>query len=200
MKSNLCERKITMSRAYKIKVKESARHVLRASDCVSSQLELLEILPPERMADLLANELVRRGFQKDGDKLARRTKDGVVIEIDPVSATVTVKAEGTQAVTVEGERQALTAATGKQAKREEDKLRQALLQDLQRQAEQKKGDLQKNVTDQLEGHLTDLRKELDQAINRVTAEALKEKAAQIGQIKEMTEDAQTGSLTIVLEV
>ncbi len=33
-----------------------------------------------------------------------------------------------------------------------------------------------------------------------TYDALKEKAAQIGQIKEVSEDAATGSLTIVLEV
>jgi hypothetical protein len=41
---------------------------------------------------------------------------------------------------------------------------------------------------------------LNQAVNRVTAEALKRKAAQIGAIKEITEDAQTGSLTIKVEV
>jgi hypothetical protein len=37
-------------------------------------------------------------------------------------------------------------------------------------------------------------------VNRVTAEALKRKAASLGQIKEMTEDPQAGSLTIVVEV
>ena len=86
-----------MSRAYRIRVRESLRRVIRAHDRVSTQLELLEVLPPEQMAQLL-------------------------------------------------------------------------------------------------------REELDQAVNRITAEALKQKAAQIGQIKELTEDPQSGSLTIVLEV
>jgi hypothetical protein len=45
-----------------------------------------------------------------------------------------------------------------------------------------------------------LKKELNGAINRVTAEALKQKAAQIGQIKEVTEDPESGSLTIKVEV
>jgi chromosomal replication initiation ATPase DnaA len=166
-----------MSRAYRIKVKETARHVLRASDHVSTQLELLEVLPPERMRDLLANELQKRGFTKQGDKLIRREQDGVTVEIDPASATVTVKIQSKKEVSVKG-----------------------LLEDLQRQAQEKQAELQKRVTDRLEGHLTDLRKELDQAVNRVTADALKEKAGQIGQIKEVSEDAQTGSLTIVLEV
>jgi len=48
--------------------------------------------------------------------------------------------------------------------------------------------------------LGDVRKEMDEVVNRVTAEALKRKAAQLGQIKEMTEDPQAGSLTIVVEV
>jgi hypothetical protein len=48
--------------------------------------------------------------------------------------------------------------------------------------------------------LAGLRQELDEAVNRATGEALKQKAGQLGQIKEMTEDPQTGSLTIVVEV
>jgi hypothetical protein len=190
-----------MSRAYKIQVSQRAKHVLRASDHVSTQLEMLEILPCERMADLLGDELARRGFVRKGDKLVRRESDGVVVEVDPLSATVLVKLETEKAVTIEGERQAWSAfPEAKDQEREKQALRAQLLQDLQRQAEAKKGDLQKSVTDRLEGHLGDLRQELDKAVNRVTAEALKEKAAQIGQIKEMSEDAATGSLTIVLEV
>ena len=190
-----------MSRAYKIKVKESARRVLRARDQVSTQLELLEILPPERMAELLANELQKRGFKRQGTELLRRMKDGIVVEVDTKTATVTVHAESTHTVTLEGERQAWTEATRKTsqtAKRQV--LRKQLLADLQRQTDEQKARLQKETTDRLEAGLSDLRKELDQAINRVTAEALKEKAAQLGQIKEMSEDALTGSLTIVLEV
>ena len=69
-----------------------------------------------------------------------------------------------------------------------------------RQADAKTSDLQTKVTDRLVQHLNDVREELDQVVNRVTAAALKRKAAQLGQIKEITEDAQSGSLTIVVEV
>ena len=189
-----------MSRAYKIKVKESARRLLRARDQVSTQLELLEILPPERMADLLANELQRRGFKSEGAGTLQRAADGIVIEVNTKTATVTAKVEIEQSVLVEGERQAWTEARGAQAKQEERKYRDELQRDLQRQTDEQRAKLQTQVTDRLERHLTDLRKELDQAVNRVIAEALKEKAAQLGQIKELTEDAATGSLTIVLEV
>jgi hypothetical protein len=190
-----------MSRAYRIKVKESARHVIRAGDHVSTTLEILDILPAERTAELLAVELERRGFTRRGNVLSRVEADGVVVEIDATTAAVTVKVEEVQKVTLEGERQGWTAAAaGKVHETDRESLRQEVLKDLQRQAEQKSIELQKQMTDRLEGKLGDLRKELDQAANRVAAEALKEKAASMGQIKEMTEDAETGSLTIVLEV
>ncbi len=56
------------------------------------------------------------------------------------------------------------------------------------------------MTDRLEGRLADLKTELDQAVNRVTAEALKRKAASMGRIKEIADDPESGSLTIVVEV
>jgi hypothetical protein len=194
-----------MSRAYRVQVRESLRHVVRASDHVSTQLELLDILPAEAMADLLRGELEGRGFRREGPALVRRD-GGVTITVEPETGTVTVQAESEQQVRLEAERVGSVYDDwgGEQRKKSEAALRERLGQemreDFQRQAEQKTAELQQQVTDQLEGRLIDLRAELDQAVNRVTAEALKRKAAQIGQIKEMTEDPQSGSLTIVLEV
>ena len=102
---------------------------------------------------------------------------------------------------VEGEREARgydDIGPGQDAVRES--ARRELQKDLEKKIEEKVGGLQGKVTDRLEGELGDLRQELDQAVNRVTAEALKRKAASLGQVKEMTEDPQTGSLTIVIEV
>ncbi len=79
-------------------------------------------------------------------------------------------------------------------------LREELQRDLEKQAAEKETGLQTQVTDRLEAQLGGLRQELDEAVNRVTAEALKRKAAQLGRIKEITEDPQAGSLTIVVEV
>jgi hypothetical protein len=190
-----------MSRAYKIKVSQRATHVLRANDQVSTHLELLEILPCERMSELLESELKKRGFTEQGDKLIRRENDGILIEVDPADASVVVKVESEQKVKLEGELQGWTTEPdGKQQAKEKQNLRKQLSQDLQRQAKAKADELQQRLTNKLEGRLADLRKELDQAVNRVTADALKEKAAAMGQIKTMTEDVDTGSLTIVLEV
>ena len=189
-----------MSRAYRIAVRESVNRVIRAEDRVSTQLEILEVLPPEQMAGLLADELERRGFQREGEVLVRR-EEGVTVSVDPNTGTVTVSAEASERAEVEGEKSGRAYDdVGPHAKQVRDTLRQELQRELQRKVDEKAQALQGKVTDRLEGELSDIRQELDQAVNRVTAEALKRKAAQMGQIKEITEDPQAGSLTIVVEV
>ena len=190
-----------MSRAYRIAVRESVNRVIRAEDRVSTQLEILEVLPPEQMAGLLADELERRGFEREGEALVRREEGGVTVRVDPNAGTVTVSAEASERAEVEGEKSGRAYDdVGPHANQVRDTLRQELQRELQRKVDEKTQALQGKVTDRLEGELSDIRRELDQAVNRVTAEALKEKAAQIGQIKEITEDPQAGSLTIVVEV
>jgi hypothetical protein len=63
-------------------------------------------------------------------------------------------------------------------------------------AQEEEQRLKERVTERLTQRLKDLRAELDQVVNRVTANSLKERASQLGTIEEMTEDAQTGELTI----
>jgi hypothetical protein len=189
-----------MSRAYRIRVSESLNRVLRAQDSVCTELELLEILPPEQMAALLREELKGRGFAEQDGKLTR-TDGELTTTIDPANGTVTVQSKSEKAVALHGEREGLgydDFGPGEKSVRRA--ISKNLKEDLERQAEHEEGKLQEAATKRLEGHLVDLQKELNGAINRVTAEALKQKAAQIGQIKEVTEDPQSGSLTIKVEV
>jgi hypothetical protein len=189
-----------MSRAYRIRVSESLNRTLRAEDSVSTQLELLEVLPCEQMAGLLQDELKRRGFE-DCDGQLVRTDGDLTTTIDPGSGTVTVQAQAAKKIELQGQREGIgydDFGPGEKSVRKA--LTQKLKEDLVTQAEHEQDKLQSAATKRLEGHLTDLRAELNGAVNRVTAEALKQKAAQIGQIKEMTEDPQSGSLTIKVEV
>jgi hypothetical protein len=189
-----------MSRTYRVSVSESLSRIIKAEDRVSTQLEILQVLPPEQMAGLLADELVKQGFERDGEKLTR-TQDGVKVTVDVMTGTVTVSAEASEETEVEGTREGRSYDEGgKHAKQVKEQLRSELQKDLEKKVTQKTAALQGKVTDRLEGQLRDLRQELDQVVNRVTAESLKRKAAQLGQIKEMTEDPQAGSLTIVVEV
>jgi hypothetical protein len=189
-----------MSRSYRISVRETLRRVLRAHDRVSTQLELLEVLPAEEMAELLARELEGRGFERRDGSLVRE-QNGVRVSVDPKTGTVTVSAESSQEVEMQQTREGTAwDDIGPSSKAVRQGLKKQARQDLEQQAEKKTSEMQTEVTDRLERQLSDLRQELDQAVNRVTAEALKTKASRMGQIKEMTEDPQTGSLTIVVEV
>ncbi|MBY0525241.1 MAG: hypothetical protein K2R98_17675 [Gemmataceae bacterium] len=189
-----------MSRAYRIRVKESLKKVVRGHDRVSTQLEILEVLPCEQMAQLLEKELQGRGFERKGAKMQRK-QNGVTVSIEPDTGIVTVSAEVSEKVALEGERETRSYTdVGPSAQKTKEALREQLREDLEKQAKDRETQLQTQATDRLEGELRGLRRELDEAVNRVTAESLKQKARQLGQIKEMTEDPASGSLTIVLEV
>lgn len=190
-----------MSRAYRISVKESVNRVIKAEDRVSTQLEILEVLPPEQMGELLARELEKRGFERQGNVLVRQEENGIRIKVNSCTGEVTVSAE--MAERVEAEKEVHGSAyddVGPGSKAVREQLKQEARKKLEKEVEEKRTGLQSKVTDQLEGELADLKQELDQVVNRVTADALKQKAASMGQIKEMTEDPQTGNLTIVVEV
>jgi hypothetical protein len=190
-----------MSRSYRIRVRQTLRRVIRASDHVSSQLELLEILPPEQMAELLAQELTGRGFKRQGAAVVRNAK-GVTITVQLDTGEVTVAAQSQQQVELSSEKdgRAYGDGSGAGAAQVRQQLREQLQAALAKDAEHQQTELQKQVTDKLEGALADVRKELDQAVNRATAAALKLKASQMGQIKSLSEDPASGSLTIVVEV
>jgi FtsH ternary system domain X5 len=190
-----------MSRAYRVRVRESISQVVRGEDSVGTTLEILEILPCESMAELLRQELLRRGFEERGEGLVR-AEGGVVVEVDPASGEVTVRSELAEEYETEGELQGYADEDHGEAglRRAEVSLREQLKQKLQDGAQAKADEVREQATARLEAELQGLRVELDQVVNRVTAEALKQKAAQIGQIKRMTENPEEGSLTIVLEV
>lgn len=189
-----------MSRAYRITVKESLKKDLSASDEVCSDLEILEILPSDQMAELMRGELKGRGFTEQEGKLVR-TDEGITVTIDPALGEVSVKAEAADSVELKAQRDDWgydDVGSSETAIRR--RMGEQLKQDLETRAEKEQTRLQIEATEKLEGRLDDLRKELGQAVNRVTAEALKRKAASLGQIKEMTEDPESGSLTITVEV
>ena len=190
-----------MSRAYRIRVSESLRRVIRARDHVSTQLELLEILPAEEMAGLLTEALVAEGFEETKKGLVR-SDGGVTVRIDARSGTVTVESEASERVELKSERRMWGDADRARDDRKsvEQRLREELQEELQQDAKRKEEALQQAVTERLERRLADVQGSLGRVVNRVTAEALKRRAAQLGEIKQLTEDPESGSMTIVLEV
>ena len=194
-----------MSRAFRIRqavrVQDTLKKDLSASDEICTELELLEILPPEQMAALLKEALRERGFEEENGKMVRRDGD-LTIRVDPATAAVTIQVAGCEEIELKGTKE--TNVFVDEGKAHEDVvaegLRQAIRKELEQRAEEKTENLQRKVSAELEAQLGDISRELDQVVNEVTRSALKRKAASLGEIKEMSEDPQSGSLTIKVEV
>ncbi len=187
-----------MSRVYRIRVAESARRHIRVDDGFQVQLELLNILSPEQMSELLATELEGLGFERDGDRMHRNDEDGVQLEVDLENGTVTARLSAGEDVDLTVERtrgiEEERMAQGR-ARLEED-----VKKELEREVDVARDKLAEATTELLEKKLRDLRKELDAASNRAIAAALKVKAKQMGQIQEISENAETGEITIKVQV
>jgi hypothetical protein len=174
-------------------VSESIVRTIHVEDGVVAPLEILPILPPERMADLLGRELEGLGFVRDGARCRRTEPDGLEVTIDLEAATIAVKlgvgaeldASVERSARVGEERQASTEAA----------LRDEALAELDLRLAAKAEALRQEVTAQLEARLAELKRELDGAIGRATIGALTEKAAQLGHIEETHQD-EAGNVTI----
>lgn len=196
-----------MSRAYRISVSESASRVIHVEDGVQSQLELLPILPPTDMGEILAAELEKRGFKilrEEGTAVRQVEGDNIIVEVElktgkiNVSIAEEVQIEETASLEGRGDedhgvagRKKLEEALQKQAKEAaERRLQNPKREEAERQ----------RVTKRLEKHLEELQQELDGVVNRTTSEALKKRAAQIGEIEEISGDAESGDMTIKIKV
>ncbi len=186
-----------MSRAYRIAVTETLRRHVVVGDHVKSKLGLLDVLPPEEMAELLERRLLEAGFEKGEDGKMTRETDGVVVEIDLLEQTVAVRVEGevNLDLTLEG----VGRSVQKTDEKLEDQLRKQTKARLEEAAKKEAETARGKLTDRLEAALADIRPELDQLTNKVLGDALKQRAGQLGEIQEISEE-ENGSMTIRVKV
>ncbi len=190
-----------MSRAYRIQVKESERREVRACDEIATRLELLDILPPEATAELLKGELKARGFLEQADGSLQRTSGTLTVTVDPCNGDVVVKSETRDEQTIEVTRDGHAIDDIKGSRQAvEKRLRDKANEEIDKRFELEKSKAQAKATEALEQSLTDLQPELNSIVNKITREALKQKAAQLGRIQEISEDAESGTMTIKIEV
>ena len=153
----------------------------------------LALAPGNRIDGLTVEE------QDDGTMVR---KDGdLTVKIDPCSGEVTVKAETEETVSQEAKRDATGFNdVGPSEKSLRDRVKDQLKSDLDKKFEHEQAKLQGKATEALEKHLQDIQPEISEVVNQVTRDALKQKAQQLGTVKEVSEDAESGSLTIKVEV
>jgi FtsH ternary system-associated peptide len=186
-----------VSRAIQVRVSESVVRTVHVEDGVQSPIEMLPVLAPDRMADLLAAELEAQGFIRDGNTARRVDPDGIEITVDLKGATVSVKLHGEQRVkeTVNLE----TRVGEESAAHAEDRMRDAAIGELEKRLDEKTEALRREVTGKLEKKLGDLRTELDQAVGKATVAALTERAQQLGKIEQVVQD-DAGNVTIKVKL
>jgi hypothetical protein len=186
-----------MSRAYQIRVSESVVRVIHIEDGVQAPIELLPILARERMAELLAAELVRRGFVRDGHVALRQEADGTEVLVDLEAGTLSVHVGETAEVARDAD--VTRTVIEERLKGAEGAIRDQLRAQLEREIAEEGEKRRQELTKRLEGKVRELRAEIDQVTTKVTAAALKERAAQLGEIEEIHE-GEDGSLTIKVKV
>jgi len=139
------------------------------------------------------------GFEeRDEGQWVRVDDEGVVVRVDPKQGTVTVSAASEQDLELTKTREIRAYAENDVVTRE--RARADIQASLESEVGEHEKALQAKVTEKLEGKLGDLRQELDKISNRVTGEALKRKAASLGEVQEISEDPETGSLTIRVKI
>jgi hypothetical protein len=186
-----------VSRAIQIRVSESVVRIVHVEDGVQSPLEMLPILAPERMGELLAAELEAQGFVRDGDQAKRTDPDGIEITVDLKAATVSVKIGATAELAESIDRKQSVAEESQRSA--ETRLRDDVIRELDERVATRTEALRREITQRLEKKLGDLRTELDGAVGRATVGALTERAGQLGQIESVVGD-EAGNVTIKVKL
>ena len=189
-----------MSRAYRIQVSESEERVIHVDDSLETGIQVLDVLPREEMAELLGEELKEDGYEVE-DGIATKTEDGVVTEVELATGKLRIAVEAEEEVELTSNENGVyydDVGPGATASREA--LKKKAKAGLDQAEERAKEDLQSEITGKLEGVMGDIKGEVNKASGRATIEALKKKAAAAGTIKEISEDKDNGSVTIVVDV
>lgn len=187
-----------MSRAYKVEINESVSRVKRVGDGFTTSLQILDVLPREAMSPLLKAELESRGFEDVEGKMVQQLDEDVLVTIDvrtyeiglACSEELNVALEKTKDVWCDDD------FGGRDSKRHEEQLRRELEGELDGQERA----MQEAMTGKLSAALGGIQKEMDEVGNRVSAEALKQKAATMGEITEVSENSETGEIVIKVRV
>ncbi len=183
-----------MSRAYRIRWRDSHRapreQILSAGQSVSGadsflmDLCVLEILPADEMDRLLRQALEDDGWQDDGDGGLRRTFDDAVAEL----------AEDGQGIVVSME-------TGDRRVTAQSRDRDDLQRQLEEKADQQRQSLSEQATRELLRAEPEVRAAVQQTLQRVYVEALKQKAAAMGEVRSVQESRdERGELELTIQI
>jgi hypothetical protein len=145
--------------------------------------------------------LKNRGFEDRDDGTLVRKDGNLTVTVDPCSGEVTVSSRAEATVDIEVAKAGFAIDdVGPDQARLEKRLRDEAREGIDEEARRKTERLTSEASAALERHLEELQPEIGRIVNKVTREALKAKAARMGNVKEIAEDERTGEMTIKVEV
>lgn len=190
-----------MSRAYRIGVCEEQTVVIKGDDEVCSKLEILQILPQEQTKELLKAELEKEGFEeKEGIMI--KVDGNEKITIDPNCGEIIISSNEQEEVVIKKQGDATWYEENSEEMKERsiESKKKSLQQEIEKDRKGKEKELQIKTSERLEKKLIDVKPQLDKVVNKVTREALKRKASQMGEITELKEDDTSGNMIIKVEL
>lgn len=185
-----------MSFPYRVTVSRTVKETVREKDQSRNKVDLTPILESGRMRDLLIAALKKRGFKESGDGTLTRTQDGVTETFDPKSMEVTSTAE----VSGDIKKEKTVDARGDSWRREEaERTRKHVENEVGARLEKElavtdaeRGEKKRELAAEAAKRLTESEArrmtDLNEATLDVYAEALKEKARTLGEVKEVHEN------------
>jgi hypothetical protein len=170
-----------MSRSYRVKWK-SCSTLVETEEGYHMPLAMLDILPPAEMAELLREQLLAAGWQKDGDSVRKRVQD-VEVRMGPKAEVLELTARKKQTATAQGP---------------DDKAAQLQLREQSKLVEQA---IKQQAAQELNRVEPAIRKDFQEILQKVYVEALKKRASGIGQIESMMESRdEHGAMELTIKV
>ena len=187
-----------MSRSYSIRIPVEVllpKGVGLNEGSFSLVFNLLDILPAPRMRELLQKQLLGRGFNEVSEGLAMPCEGKASAVLDPVTMTMKLTVPLPESTTIRIEEEYLA------------KFREELARAMESgkamnnwQLNQQVDSIKAQVVNQLKEMAVQARKEVNGALKEVYREAVREKAASLGNVESVTESREGNTYRIRIEI
>jgi hypothetical protein len=198
-----------MSYPYRVVVTKAVEESVDANDRVVTKVTLTPILPKEVMKEVLKGVLEKKGWKerKDG-KLEKTGPDGEEQVFDLGELTLTTEVSEKETIRKEKTVEVMGDAWHKEdIEAEKDRLRAKATADLEKrlavsedERATKKEELEKKIADKISKGEDTRKKELNESLLEVYAEALKKKAASLGSVTSVKEERKNNEYELTIKV
>ena len=198
-----------MSYPYRVVVTKAVEESVDANDRVVTKVTLTPILPKEAMKEVLKGVLEKKGWKerKDG-KLEKKGPDGEEQVFDLDEMTLTTEVSEKETIRKEKTVEVMGDAWHKEdIEAEKDRLRAKAAADLEKrlavsddERTQKKQELEKKIADKISKGDDTRKKELNESLLEVYAEALKKKAASLGSVTSVKEERKNNEYELTIKI